>query len=397
MKRHLFFLLFLFLGIELFAQSLFTHPNVTSNKKVKKIPNIALNINNKQISFFSLGITARMKEISGISLNLISTQVENKMRGIQISGLANLNQETTGLQFAGICNINAKKANSITIGGLANINAEKHNGILIAGLTNINMDNCNGVGISGLCNINNRHQNGINIAGISNITAGNTNGFSLCLLSNITAGESRGVQVSSLLNVSGKEAKGVQLSALFNVTQKLNGCQIGCVNFADSISSKGLQIGLVNYATSYSTKQIGIANLRPDTHYELLITSGNYSKFNVDIRFRNRYTYTTFGIGYQSFHLKSKPNFNLSYRIGAYKKICSLLTLSSDLGFVHVETLKNKPKRLYELQIRSNIEFSLSKKTHLIGSIGYNWTRHYNKDINERKGILYSLGFYFKL
>lgn len=392
MKKYILFYLFSLFSSTLLAQFLFSPP--ATKKKPKEIPNLSLCFSQKENTYISLGLSNRSENIKGLSINLVTTQCKQKMQGIQISGFANINNQATGLFIGGLCNINAGKSTGISIGGLANINNNKYTGIQCSGLANINNGNSYGINIGGLCNIQSENQSGINISSISNITAGNSTGASLSALSNITAKEHTGVQISGLFNMSIKTT-GLQLCGLSNFTQELKGGQIGCFNYTEKESPKGFQIGLVNYAQSNKTKQFGIINLHPKTEYEVFCITSNYSKFTTSFRFRNKHTYTILGIGYQSFHLNSKPSINMTYRIGSYKEINRFI-LSGDLGFRHIESLNNKseiiPKRLYAIQLRTNLEYTFYKKTKLIGSIGYNWTRQYNQKSCYEKGLVYSIG-----
>ena len=64
-----------------------------------------------------------------------------------------------------------------------------------------------------------------------------------------------------------------------------------------------------------------------------------------------------------------------------YHSLTDKLDLSADLGYYHIESLENKhhgyPARLYAIEPRISLEYSLTKKFGLFLAGGYGWTRTY--------------------
>ena len=80
------------------------------------------------------------------------------------------------------------------------------------------------------------------------------------------------------------------------------------------------------------------------------------------------------------------------YRAGVHYPLTSRLDLSTDLGFYHIETLDNKhdgyPARLYALQPRVNLEYSITRRIGIFASGGYEWMRQYQgKGKFDDKGV----------
>ena len=212
---------------------------------------------------------------------------------------------------------------------------------------------------------------------------------------NVSGNSSRGVQLTSLLNVSGKSNQGWQLAGLGNVsvenkgvqTALLNysvnnrGVQLGVGNVNTKNSSKGYQIGIVNVSTDSTAHQIGCINLKPQTRVQMIISGGNANKASLSIRFKNKYTYTQIGTGAYYLGVDNKLSVTGFYRAGVYHSLTDKLDLSADLGYYHIESLENKhngyPARLYALEPRISLEYSLTKKFGLFLSGGYGWTRTY--------------------
>jgi hypothetical protein len=79
--------------------------------------------------------------------------------------------------------------------------------------------------------------------GVVNGSTGVSSGLSLGLLANY-AETYRGAQISYIANYASGTFSGLQWAA-FNYAGRLNGLQLGFVNFAE-LSQKGVQIGLIN-------------------------------------------------------------------------------------------------------------------------------------------------------
>ena len=79
--------------------------------------------------------------------------------------------------------------------------------------------------------------------GVVNGSSGNSSGVSLGFLANY-AENYEGAHLAWVANYTAQQFTGLQMAA-FNYAQRLQGLQLGFVNFAD-VAERGLQIGFVN-------------------------------------------------------------------------------------------------------------------------------------------------------
>jgi len=233
--------------------------------------------------------------------------------------------------------------------------------------------------ISGLANVNKDIQAGLIIGGLMNVSGNSSRGVQLTSLLNVSGKSNQGWQLAGLGNVS-VENKGVQ-TALLNYSVTNRGVQLGVGNVNTKNSSKGYQIGIVNVSTDSTAHQIGCINLKPQTRVQMLVSGGNANKASLSIRFKNKYTYTQIGTGAYYLGVDNKLSVTGFYRAGIYRSLTDKLDLSADLGYYHIESLENKhhgyPARLYAIEPRISLEYSLTKKFGLFLAGGYGWTRTY--------------------
>ena len=193
---------------------------------------------------------------------------------------------------------------------------------------------------------------GVQLSSVSNTAAHKFNGLQLSGVSNITAGMDNGVQLSGVLNVSSAMQRGLQLGAI-NYAYSLNGVQIGVFNIARK-HPKSWQVGLVNLSYDSIGHKIGLVNINPMTTIDYMLYGGSSTKVNLAARYRNKNSYSIFGVGTHFMGLDSKFSGALFYRLGLYKQLSPKWSLSGDVGYYHVETFaKNNsenPERLYSLQ-----------------------------------------------
>lgn len=368
-------------------------------KGLKKGVNVSLNLTNKKKdppqTYFNIGLLSNFNELHGVGINVLSSIVLQNVKGAQLSGLLNISGlNASGLQLAGIANLTGRNANGVSLAGLMNLNGESARGFQFSGLGNVASRNLQGVSISGLLNISGENTSGMPLAGLANITGKHHRGIAIAGLMNAAAENSSGLQLTSLLNIAGKENRGVQLAGLGNVSvtnkglqfgfsnysAQNNGVQIGFGNVANK-GAKGVQLGIVNVSGNPHTHQTGCININPDTRTQLIISGGNSGKFNLSVRFKNRYTYTQLGAG--AYQLGIDKDFSLSgfYRAGLYYPLTSRLDLSADLGYYHIESFDNKhqgfPSRLYALQPRINLEYAITRHVGISVSGGYEWQFRY--------------------
>lgn len=334
-----------------------------------------------QTTYVNIGIMSTMNRLNGVGINALGCVTRGNMNGFQLSGIANVvGNSMRGAQISGITNISGNDMIGFSATGLVNITGNGAKGVLFSGLTNIAGDNTSGLLLSGIMNISGNTASGVQFSGMANIT-GQT--FS-------------GIMASGLLNVAGEDMNGIQLAGLGNIAAKeLNGVQIGLGNYATR--AHGLQVGLVNYyKEDMSGFQLGLVNANSHTKVQMMVYGGNTSQMNVGARFKNELFYTILGVGTHYPHLNNKFSATGTYRAGLSIPVYKKFSISGDLGYLHIETFKNKdeviPSRLYALQGRINLEFQLTEKFGIFATGGYGVTKYYNKSRHFDKGAIIEAG-----
>jgi len=239
---------------------------------------------------------------------------------------------------------------------------------------------------------------GVQFGGLSNTSANKFNGLQLGAVSNITAGMDKGLQLSGILNVSSAMHRGVQIGAI-NYSDSLNGAQIGLFNIARK-RPKGWQIGIINLSYDSIGHKIGLTNINPMTDIDIMAYGGSSTKTNLAVRYRNKYTYSMWGVGTHFMGLDSKFSGAIFYRMGLYKQLSPKWSLSGDIGYYHVETFSknnnDKPERLYSLQARINADYQFSRKFGAFASVGWGLTRYYDRNETYRNRPLVELGLTYR-
>ena len=235
---------------------------------------------------------------------------------------------------------------------------------------------------------------GVQLSVVSNAVSHRFDGLQLSIINNIIQGMNQGVQLSALLNVSSCMMRGVQVGT-FNYADTLNGAQVGLFNVARK-HPKGWQIGLINLSYDSIGHKVGLINVNPTTDIDLMLYGGSSTKVNVATRYRNKSTYSIFGVGTHFMGLDSKFSGALFYRLGQYWQLTPKLSISGDIGYYHVETFRKNsndaPERLYSLQARINADYQLTKRLGVFASVGWGVTRYYNRNETYRNRPLVELG-----
>ncbi len=235
---------------------------------------------------------------------------------------------------------------------------------------------------------------GVQLSVVSNAVSYGFDGLQLSIINNIIQGMNQGVQLCALLNVSSSMMRGVQVGA-FNYADTLNGAQVGLFNVARK-HPKGWQIGLINLSYDSIGHKVGLINVNPTTDIDLMLYGGSSTKVNVATRYRNKSTYSIFGVGTHFMGLDSKFSGALFYRLGQYWQLTPKLSISGDIGYYHVETFRKNsndaPERLYSLQARINADYQLTKRLGVFASVGWGVTRYYNRNETYRNRPLVELG-----
>ena len=261
------------------------------------------------------------------------------------------------------------------------------------GFVNI-ADSIKGVQLSPVSNIA-EHACGLQVSGFSNVAYDGMKGVQLSALNNIVIGEANGLQLTGFTNQNVGTLKGVQM-AFRNETDTLRGVQIGLFNYVTHDYQKGVQIGLVNYSRDTQSKRYGLINVNPDTRIDVMAFAGTSSKGNMALRFRNRSTYNIIGAGTHYMGLDDKFSGTIFYRIGQYFNLTPKLSLSGDVGFFHIETFQehsqDTPERLYSFEGRLNLDYQLSEKWGVFGTVGYGDTRYYHHHESFRHRMIGEVG-----
>ena len=369
-----------------------------------------------QKTYFNLGLVSVNNMLNGLSVNLISNQVDGTANGVQVVGLLNVVDESlNGIQVSGLANVTGEYSNGISVTGLANIIGESQHGIAAAGLLNMIGIDSKGLAIAGLGNMSGYNTQGLAIGGVFNFIGTDLDGVALAGLLNLSK-TVRGVNIAGLANIS-NNTKGLSIAPVNVNTDNFHGLQLGVANINTNkhrgvqlgimnigAAHRGLQMGLINYySESLKGFQFGLINLNRDTKISMLAYGGNRTKMNLAARFKNDLFYNIIGVGTPVLKFKDKFSGSINYRSGMYYALCKNLEISGDLGFQHVNTFKNKdksegiPKRMYSLQARANIEVLFNDHWSLIATGGYETMRWYSKSKTYRKGALVELGLAYTL
>lgn len=353
MKRRLLLLCSLALSLQGFSQAV-----VADSQTVKvDIPkryysNIAFGgrvrpSDSLRVSSFNVGIWDHVDSIRGFQFGLFKAGTARDMRGI-------------------------------SIGGFLNGNLGNSTGVLVSGISNLVVGTMKGLQL-GSVNFAGE-QRGVQLGLLTNIAARPLQGVQVAAITNVSKGMSGGVQ-AGLLNINSGMQDGFQFGG-YNYADTLRGFQLGLINVA-ARNSKGYQIGIVNLANDHNSRHLGLVNVSPRTRIQFMASAGNIDKLNFGIRFRNRSTYNILNIG--SFHTglgTSHYSGSIGYRIGEYLPLSDKFSISSDIGYSHIETFREetstRPERLFSFQWRVNADWQFNKYLGAFVSTGFSHTRWYN-------------------
>ena len=388
-------------GYVLFGGHTLLYAQESAPKGLKKGANVSVNITDKKKTphrtYFNLGLFSNYTCLNGSGFNVISSLQHYNAYGVQAAGFANITGlKSTGLQIAGITNVTGQRACGAIISGLMNVSGRSSYGLTVSGLGNVSGGDLKGMAVSGLINIGGKDTRGLMIAGLGNIAGEVQGGLSVGGLMNVSGKSSRGVQITSLLNVAAETNDGWQLAGVGNVSVNNKGLQTAIMNYSvnnnglqlgignvSAENRKGFQIGIVNISADSCARQIGCVNLKPQTRVQMLVSGGNANKGSLSVRFKNKYTYTQIGAGAYYLGADKDFSFSMSYRAGVYRSLTPNLDISADLGYYHIECLDNKRSqgyapRMYALEPRVSLEYSITRKFGAFVSGGYGWTRTYS-------------------
>ena len=194
---------------------------------------------------------------NNVSLNIFAGY-NGGVKGIEIGFFANtIRKDMIGCQIAGFSNIVLGKMIGYQISGFSNITKQTVKGSQITGFSNIAGDSVISMQIAGFSNIVKAATYGSQIAGFSNFTGQDLYGFQISGFSNVAHRHTKGFQISGFSNISQGNVNGGQISGFVNIARKINGVQIGFINYSDTVE-KGIPIGFLSIVKKgYHAFEIG--------------------------------------------------------------------------------------------------------------------------------------------
>ena len=271
--------------------------------------------------------------LSGVEFSGITNTERDFVHGSQFAGIGNfVAGEFAGFQFAGVGNFNRGIANGFQFAGVGNFNYDQADGVLAAGVFNFTngkslalqfagaanfCEDIEGIQAAGVANIVNGNGKAVQLAGVANITFGEVNGVQAAGVINISEQKMQNAQMSGCMNVSLADASGVQLAGVVNVTKgNLDGTQIaGLLNVAKKVN--GLQLGVVNYAdTIESGIPIGFLSIVKKGFREMEFSVGEGMNAQVAYKIGVDRFYNIFAIGTQVFG--PEYSWAIGYGIGTH-------------------------------------------------------------------------------
>jgi len=218
-------------------------------------------------------------------------------------------------------------------------------------------------------------------------------GLQASVLGSSASARMSGLQLSALTSIA-KDNRGLQLSP-YNYADTLGGVQIGLINTAFRLR-KGWQVGLVNFTRDTLRHQAGLVNVGPETETAFMAYVGNTTDYNVALRFRNRHTYSIFGLGFYYAEFDRKFSGSVFYRNGRYWRLSPRWTLSADLGLTHIETFEEKaggkPQRLFSILGHVAADYRINRHLGAFIATGYGHTRWYGHHRKYRDKPLFEAG-----
>jgi len=198
-----------------------------------------------QISIFPfLGTNALMshKITNQVSINIF-WGANGGLDGLELGGLVNtIINDAKGVQVAGIGNTVGDNLVGAQASGFFNLVGGRMEGVQLSSTFNL-AGSGEGVQATGLFNAAAGPFEGAQAAGLFNLSGGGRQSWQAAGLFNYSRGAIQ-TQVAPLFNRADTVSNG-QISSLLNIGGRVDGFQLGLVNFADTVA--GLPIGLLNF------------------------------------------------------------------------------------------------------------------------------------------------------
>lgn len=214
----------------------FITPLSTNGMQSGEVTNIlSLNI----IAGYSGGLT-------GLEVGGFSNVIKGDTKGVQIAGFSNTNRgDVDAFQAAGFTNVVLGETMGMQVAGFANVARKDIRAVQFAGFSNTSGNMILGGQFAGFSNVCIGSVNGFQAAGFSNVAGGMPMGGQVAGFANVNRGDANGVQIAGFANVNTGDITGFQASGFLNTAKKVNGAQIGFINYADSIEN-GVAIGFLS-------------------------------------------------------------------------------------------------------------------------------------------------------
>jgi hypothetical protein len=279
------------------------------------------------------------------------------VKGFQSAGLVNLvTGQNNGFQAAGIVNIVRKNVNALQLGGLANINLLRVNGVQVGGLLNFGGGTLHGASIAGIANVYADSTRGLMAGGIASLNSGELHGAQISGIFNVAGKNVHGGQVSGISNIAAGTMSGVQVGGILNYTRRLNGLQLGFINYADTVAG-GVPVGFLSFVRH---------------GYHKVEFESNETLFaNVVLKTGTRNLYNIFSAGYRLHN--DQPVWGVTYGLGSLIPVTERFSLNIDLTATHINEGKNWTEYLNMLnRLKVNAGYRIAKGIEIFGGISAN-------------------------
>jgi hypothetical protein len=281
-------------------------------------------------------------------------------RQIELGFFLNMDRaDVSWLQIAGFGNLVGRNMYGIQAAGFFNINGGETNAVQLAGFANTNFDHSRGVQVSGFANTNLQSMNGVQVAGFSNVTLQSSYGVQVAGVGNMIRGSYRGSQVAGIVNITTEKISGSQIAGVFNFAKRVQGTQIGLINYADSLG--GIPVGL------FSLVKYG--------YHKVELSADEIFSANLAYRTGVRKFYTILQAGFkpdQSLHANDTSVWSFGYGLGTARKLTRWLYLNVDFTSQHINkgSFTNSLSLLNRMHL--GLDFQLTKKLSVYGGLTWN-------------------------
>ncbi len=291
------------------------------------IQNIRDTLNNfVQVSFLPfLGTNGRLSAntINDYSINFFGGYSMGT-REIELGFFFNLDRsDVSWLQIAGFGNMVGGKVYGIQAAGFFNLNGGDTEAIQLSGFANTNLGNARGVQVTGFANTTLGDMHGVQVAGFTNFTGGKAQGVQVAGFGNVQLGDYRGSQFAGLTNIATEKITGSQVSIFYNHGRKVQGTQIGLINYADSLG--GVPIGFLSIVKS--------------GYHKIELSADEVFYTNLAFRTGARKFHTMIMAGFkpqQSLQPSDTSVWHFGYGLGTTRKLTRWWLLDIDLSSQHV-------------------------------------------------------------